>query len=350
MISWVEIVLVNYNGWEDTIECLESLLQQNYPAFSITIVDNASSDNSVRNILDWAKGNLNLPVTNLGQNYSNKPVPKPISITVLSEAETQNVRPPFPDTEDLKIITSEYNRGFAGGNNLATEFILAQYAAVDFIWYLNNDTVVHKNALSEMVKGFEEQVRNGVKLGIMGAKLMYYHNPNLIQAVGAKYNKWYATTNHLGCNEPDQGQYDDGTVSLFTDYIVGASMLVSREFLVNVGLMDPDFFLYFEELDWVLRGKRHGYTYSFCPQGIVYHKEGKSTGGNGKQVFKSYLADYYNIKNRIVITKRYFPLYRIPVYLSLMGVILNRIKRGQFSRVKMILAILFNSFFSARRK
>jgi GT2 family glycosyltransferase len=200
-----------------------------------------------------------------------------------------------------------------------------------------------------MIKSFEEQVRNGVKLGIIGAKLMYYHNPSLIQAVGATYNKWFATTRHVGCNEPDWGQYDENPNNVVLDYIVGASMVVSREFLVKVGLMNPDFFLYFEELDWVLRGKRYGFTFTYCPKSIVYHKEGKATGGSSKQENKSYLADFYNINNRIAITKRYFPFYRFSVYLSLIGSMLNRIRRGQFSRIKMILAIVFDSFFSPPR-
>jgi GT2 family glycosyltransferase len=127
-------------------------------------------------------------------------------------------------------------------------------------------------------------------------------------------------------------------------------MMVSNQFVEQVGMMSTDYFLYFEELDWIIRGKKHGFSYTFCPGSIIYHKEGKSTGGTSNKDNKSYIADYYSITNRLVFTGKYFPSYRFPVYLSLMGVLLNRIKRGQFSRVKMVLDILFASLFSSHRK
>jgi len=350
MNSKVAIVLVNYNGWEDTIECLESLLRQQYAAFSVTIVDNASSDNSVQNILQWANGSLVLPASSNVNHFSTTPVPKPLKINFLPDTNILHKKYQSAQVEKINLIASGQNKGFAGGNNLATEYILNLDPEVKYIWYLNNDTVVHEEALLNLVSTFKQQVNKGVKLGILGAKLMHYHNPGLIQAIGAKYNKWYGTSKHVGCDEPDQGQYDQNPENTSLDYIVGASMLVSKEFLEQVGLMNPEYFLYFEELDWVIRGRRLGYIFSFSPHSIVYHKEGKSTGGSSKQVLKSYVADYYNISNRITITNKYFPSYRFSVYLSLIGAMLNRVKRGQISRVKMIMLILKDAVFSNARK
>ncbi len=113
-------------------------------------------------------------------------------------------------------------------------------------------------------------------------------------------------------------------------------MFVSREFIEDVGLMDERYFLYFEDLDWSERAKRKGYELKYCWKSKVYHKEGGSIGSSSKGEKKSKLADYYGIRNRIIFTKKFYPQYQWSVYLSLLGVILNRIKRKQFDRIKLV--------------
>lgn len=336
----VGIVLVNFNGWQDTIECLESLLKLNYLNYRIVITDNNSQDNSVHFIKEWANGNLdcNFNQSTISRKIAFPPANKPVKLRVLSETDAK--QNPSDYMGEVVLIKSTTNRGFAGGNNVATDFLNSSPSKPSYIWYLNNDTVIDRNALRALTSHFSASYKKGLKTGILGSKLRYYHKPDTIQAIGASFNPWLASAKHVGCNELDRGQYDTSPENLKLDYVVGASMLVSNEFIKEVGLMCPDYFLYFEEIDWVERGKRKGFTISYCPTSIVYHKEGAAIGTNAEKKIKSELSDYYDLRNRIKFTrKNYF--WRLPiVYASMAGVIVNRIRRGQFARVGMIFRII----------
>lgn len=104
--------------------------------------------------------------------------------------------------------------------------------------------------------------------------------------------------------------------------------------------MEEQYFLYYEEPDWTIRGWKKGYQIVFYPEGIVYHKGGQSTGG--KRRAASYLADYYLIRGRILITKKFFPYCLPTVYLALVGSMIHRIQRKQYNRIWMILKLMFN--------
>ena len=119
-------------------------------------------------------------------------------------------------------------------------------------------------------------------------------------------------------------------------------MLVTSDFIKKIGLMTEDYFLYYEEIDWAMRGK-NSFKLGFAPQSIVYHKEGASTGSRqGRESTASKNADYYQLKNRLKFTSRFFPLYLPTVYLTLIYAIFNRLRRGKWKRVPMILKIMFN--------
>ena len=119
-------------------------------------------------------------------------------------------------------------------------------------------------------------------------------------------------------------------------------MFVSKEFIQDVGLMCEDYFLYFEELDWVLRGKVKGYKLGYYWKSIVHHKEGGTIGSSSKGNEKSELADYWFVRNRLFFTKKFYHKFLWLVYVSFVGVIFNRIIRFQFDRISMILKIILN--------
>ena len=172
---------------------------------------------------------------------------------------------------------------------------------------------------------------------------MYYFNPNKIQAIIGEYNPYTATSKHIGMNEEDYGQYDNWKTNI-NNYIVGASMFLSKGFIQEVGLMADDYFLYYEEIDWVNRGRNKGYEFSICKNSIVYHKEGASIGSNNTAVNnKSLISDLYSIRNRFIITKKYYKKFLLPVYLSIVPIVINRIKRRQFERVIPIIKIFVKS-------
>lgn len=337
----VYIVLVNYKNWQDTIECLESLLKLDYPSYRIVVVDNNSENGSIEKIQQWTEGEV-LPLFEK-HFYTSAPVlPQPVNKPVeYMLIEAKQINDTRLSESKLYLINSFNNLGFAGGNNLGIR--LAMEHRAEFVWLLNNDTVVERESLSHLVSNFQKKRQADQSLGILGAKLLYYHNPKLIQAVLGSYNPLMASTKHIGLNMQDGTTFENLKIT-DNDYVVGASMFVSTEFIQTVGPMSEEYFLYFEEIDWVKRGQACGYRIDICTEAKVYHKEGAAIGGGIKNNnSKSELSDYYSIRNRIEISKKYYRAYLPTVYFSLIFAIINRIKRGQFSRLALILKVIYKS-------
>jgi GT2 family glycosyltransferase len=337
----VYIVLVNYKNWQDTAESLESIFKLHYQNFKVVVVDNDSQNSSIEHLQDWAAGITPIQVN--GQFYAAAPVDAtPVEKPILHRRLLAQATPDraIPD-EQLLLVDSTINLGFAGGNNVGIRLATAHQA--DYVWLLNNDTVVARDTLSHLV-AFTEEARNaGRRLGITGAQLLYYHNPALIQAVLGRYKPLTATTGHIGLNLPTETSFDDLQIGQ-DDYIVGASMFVSADFIQEVGPMEEDYFLYFEEIDWVKRGRAKNYEIAVCLDARVYHKEGAAIGGGLKDNNnKSALSDFYSIRNRLIITKKFYRKYLLPVYLSLIFVAANRIKRKQFDRISLIIKAIKSS-------
>lgn len=290
MSPLVYLVILNWNGWQDTLACLRSLEDLDYPNYQIIIVDNASSDGS-----------------------------------------EDKLREAFPK---IRIIQSGANLGYAGGNNIGIRHALAHGA--DYIWILNNDTIIEPDALTHLVRRMQEKP----DAGMCGSRLVYLHNRKIVQALGGgSYNKWVGTTRYVGAGNLANQPVASETVERQIDYIVGASILASRNFLEDIGLLTEDYFLYYEEIDWALRAKGK-YSLAVAPQSVVYHREGASTGGNSFELHqKSTQADYYMVRNRLKLTRRFFPEALPTVYLGLGFTILNRILRKQWDRVPMLLKL-----------
>jgi GT2 family glycosyltransferase len=336
---FVYIVLVNYKGWADTIECLESVFRSDYPHFAVVVCDNNSQDNSLGYIWSWAQGEREATLSFTPpeiQVLVRPPVPKPLPVLEVGEA---GVGEPGPEVKagTLVLVQAKQNLGFAGGNNVGIRFAQSR-GGYDYLWFLNNDTVIEPDALRRLVHYAEAQKAAGAKTGIIGATLRYYRQPRRLQAIGGRYNKWLGTTRHLGAEEEDRGQYQAFDPEKM-DYVVGASMLVSKDFVEEVGPMSEEYFLYFEELDWALRSKKKGWKLGYCPACRVYHKEGGSTGSGSKDE-KSEFSDLYSLKNRVVLTRKFYPTCLPVVYLGFGAVFLNRIRRGQYGRVQKIIKTL----------
>lgn len=329
----VYILLVNYKGHLDTIECLESCLKLNYSNFNIVVIDNSPTNYSVNYILDWARGKTN----RVNTNFEDILLPlsqKPIDIVLLEEGEIS--RRSFQQKK-ITLIKAKENNGFAAGNNIGYKFI-DQLNDYKFIWFLNNDTVVRPESLRRLVNYWEKTEND--KLGILGSTLVRYFNPDRIQALGGLFNKWFATSKHLA-----DGFHISQLESINTahiNYIVGASMFTSKEFLDDVGPMYEGYFLYFEEIDWVKRGVKKGWKIDVCKESIVFHKEGASIG-TGKPMDRSEFSDLLCLKNRIRFTKKFNKKYLPTVYAGFFIVIMNRIRRRQYKRVVKIFQILLGA-------
>jgi GT2 family glycosyltransferase len=179
-------------------------------------------------------------------------------------------------------------------------------------------------------------------IGLCGSTLLFYEKPTHVQALGgAYYCRWLAAAWHLGQRRRFVRTEHPEAVERHLSYVVGASMLVSIEFLRTVGLMAEDYFLYSEEMDWVLRAGNR-FKKAYAPESIVYHKVGSSIGTRSHPGQKSLLCDYYNLRNRLIFTRRHFP-YALPtVYLGLLLEGLLRLIFGQWRRMRMVLCLIFS--------
>lgn len=350
MNSKVYIVVLNYNTWQDTIECLESIYKSRYNNYQVILVDNNSNNDSVKFLKLWTEGELDIITksNNALKRNSFPPVKKPIRYHFLKEDDKGNIVYEYKSGINgggnvggypLVIIQANRNRGFSAGNNLGIKYALLN-GDFKYIWLLNNDTVINDDSLYKIVEKADSYDKQGVKVGIIGSKVLFYNNPAIIQGIGVKYNRWFGTSKHIGIFEEDEGQFNSEKFLPATDYIMGSSMFVNKKFIDDTGLLCEDYFLYFEELDWILRGKQKGWGIGYSWESKVYHKEGATMGSNADGKLRSEQADYYTFKNRIIFTKKFFPKYIWTVYAGFFMVAFNRVRRKQFKRIKMILSIL----------
>jgi GT2 family glycosyltransferase len=333
----VYIVLVNYNNAGDTIECLESLLKSNYQNFQVFVVDNSVDDGPVGELSNWATNDS----CNLLTSFDDLVFPlveKPVHHRITTQAEFAGSEKPYIDK--LTIIRAK-NDGFAAANNVVLNYILNTGNNADLVWVLNNDTVIPKDTLSNLVNFYQQ---NESKKYLLSCKLKYYDKPRLLQAVAGRYNIWLGKHYHIGSGEADNGQYDHYQPQQY-DYIVGASIFLPLAFLKEAGLMCEDYFLYFEELDWISKGKQMGYSIALVPNAIVYHKEGASimAGEPGKR--DTSIAEYYSITNRVRFIKKWYP-YALPtVFAGVVWALVKRVFQGKFKLVKKSAGAIFKILY-----
>lgn len=335
----VYVLLINWNGWADTIECLESIFRNRYQGFRVIVCDNQSEDNSIEHIKAWAENRLDL-VPKRNNDIFHKsfpPVVKPLPYVEYSQEEAEAGGRDNDKDAGLIIIKNHKNLGFAGGNNVGLRYALSRND-FDYIWLLNNDTVIEPDALESLIARMKEMP----DAGMCGSTLLYYDNPIRIQALGGGYySRWLGLPWHLGRLKKATDAIDVKKVEAWMNYVVGASMLVSKDFLRDVGLMCEDYFLYFEETDWAIRAKGR-YSLAYAPDSIVYHKVGRSIGTSSNPKKKSLLCDYYNIRNRLFFTRRYYPLALPTIYFVLLFTLMSRMVFFKCDRVKMIIRLMLD--------
>ena len=328
------VVIVNYRGWKDTIECIESVLKQNHVHFQIIVVDNSEDYTSFDKIKTWAT--FGEPVETEFPEWIIPIEPKPFNDFV---AVTQDQFDSARYNQKLILVKAKGNDGFAAANNIGLKYVLRN-DDFSYTWLLNNDTVVPPSCLKAMLDLMNSDKQS--KTGILGAKVLEYHNRNMIQSAGGgKMIRSVAYSYLIGGGEQDKGQYDVSNLDM--DFVAGTSMLVRKSFLKEVGLLNEEYFLYFEEPDWAERAARLKWKMVYCFRANVYHKGGASTGGKGysSEVKSSTpFSDFYFQRAKVLYTRNHNVLWLPLVYLSFGMVVLNRLRRKQFSRVKDLLSIL----------
>jgi hypothetical protein len=294
----VQVVLVNWNGWRDTIECLESLFRLDYPAYTVVVCDNASGDGSLERIREWALGQRPAPASNPAlAHLVTPPVPKPLPFVDYDRREAEQGGRP-DDSSPLVLVQTGANLGFAGGCNVGIRHALARQA--DFVWLLNTDTAVHPDALGQLVA----RATRADRPAMVGSTVVFHGDPGRIQARGgARYDRWRAAIAHEGLLDPLVPISDEATSAIESRlaYVFGASLLVSRPCLEQVGLMTEDYFLFFEEIDWAERAGRQGGRLGYAAESLVYHKAGAVTGSARETDFSQFLMT----RNRLLFIWRH---------------------------------------------
>jgi len=287
----VEIIILNWNKWKDTIECLESVYNINYSNYEIIIVDNGSKNESIEMIRAYCRGKLD---ANLKEDSGNKPIEiveykreEAISYEIKNK-EILNL----PSNKKLIMIKNEKNYGFADGNNIAIGYALK---AIDpnYILLLNNDVVVDKDFLGQLVRVAESDET----IGIVGPKVYYYDfkgRKDIINFAGGKLDIWKGQSYHIGLNEADDGQYDE---IRNVDYVEGSALLVKRDALKRIGFIDSIYFAYWEEVDFCMRALDAGYRLKYVPKSKIWHKVSSSVDNTTKT--------FYLTRNRFIFARKY---------------------------------------------
>ncbi|MBU3183954.1 glycosyltransferase family 2 protein [Clostridium estertheticum] len=275
IIPKVFIILLNYNGWKDTIECLQSLLNINYQNYQIVIVDNKSINNSVDTIKNWIENQESKKIYCL--EYSKKTAEN----GDLEESEKYFKK--FKSNEKIVLINSDENLGFSGGNNIGIKYALNLDA--DYIMLLNNDTVVEADFLMPLV----DSLNKNKEVGIVGGKIFDYYNPQNYIAGG--YIDYIKGSGYHYYNKqtirPEK-----------VTFLSGCLWLIRKDVFKKVGYLDEKFFMYLEDVEFCCRVLGGGYLLQYNPDSIIYHKEGRSTNNNKP------LVTYYNTRNRLYFVKK----------------------------------------------
>lgn len=270
MMKRVDVVVLNWNGWQDTIACLDSLQRQDYPHFNVLVVDNGSTDGSV-----------------------------------------EKVRQAMPA---LELLQTGANLGFGGGCNAGIKLALARGA--DYVWLINSDATVDPGALSALVRKAEENPA----LGAVGSVLYEADQHDRIQLWGGgTVNLWRGQSHHRRSPGP-------------LDFISGASVLLRRTALEEVGLFDQaTFFMYWEDTDLAFRLRHAGWQLAVANDSRVWHKQSASLGQ------RSPLLDEYFTRSGVRFLRRYAPIPFLSLSLMLGMMLAKRLVIGDFRRARAVL-------------
>lgn len=285
-------VILNYQRWEETIACLESVLASTNPPTWIIIVDNASSNESVIKFREWGAQLFPTP--------TDRPTPSTAAPKYTKFIDYDPNSPATPPPASIILLRQPQNRGYAAGNNAGIRLLMQ--CGADAVWILNNDTVVAKNALSAM----QQRLFSKARPGLCGS-LILYHGTDIVQCrAGGKTTPWtglsYLDGYKFSIEEAQTAPPE--TVENRINFIYGASVMASRTFIESVGLMDERYFLYCEEQDWAYSAKGC-FDLAYAPDAIVHHKEGASTGFSNTQTDIKSL--YYLTRSRLLLTAKHFP-------------------------------------------
>ena len=266
------VIVLNWNRAPDTLACVASL-RANHDAhrLSVIVVDNGSTDSSWEELQELAD-------------------------------------------EDVTLIQTGANLGYAGGNNVGIRAALDRGA--DYVWILNNDTLVDRRCLDELLGAAEKYPQAGVLVPM----IFYMHPPGTIWYAGGSYNPALARAAHRGIGGQDEGRFD---ATCEVTFATGCSLFVRREVFERLGLFDDRYFLYWEDVEFSRRILRGGYRICFVPGARIWHEEGASSGQHDSP---SSAFHYYTMRNRLwYIREKHHGGIKISAYAWTIPLLLRRL-------------------------
>lgn len=296
----IVIIIVNWNGIDDTLECLESLLHLQENDFRILIIDNGSHVSPVAALEQWVAAGLKTPpVHQIWKTDLAGPRTRDVTFKNITAHDK------WDSSTLVTLVDVGWNSGFAHANNVGMKMAL-EHEAVRQFWILNNDTIVRPDTLTELVK----TAASDPDYVMIGSTLIYYCHDNVVQGIGARLKLLTARTEQVA-NQEHYNQFAfDCREQPRLDYVIGASMFLKRDFVEAVGVMDEQFFLYFEEIDWARR-RRVNDKLGWSRRSIVYHKEGGSIGTDSLKK-TSPLSVFYAIRGLPLFYSKWHP-YLLPI-------------------------------------
>lgn len=263
----VYLIILNYKGYEDTCECVDNLLQQDYVNYKILIVDNDSQDESYEKLVCR-----------------------------------------YPD---LQVIQTGENLGYAGGNNVGIQ--IAMQNGAKYIGILNNDIKAESNLISEMIKAFE----GDEKLGMAGPAICEWEKDE-IQSAGANVNMF---TTNTTLNYRSQNYQMIPKTPIECDYVGGAAMFVRKKVIEDIGNIPEIYFLFFEETEWCIHARKKKYKVQCIPSVRIWHKESSAVNKI------SDMKLYYQDRNKVIFEKRNATKFQFFVFViyDLLQIVIRKI-------------------------
>jgi GT2 family glycosyltransferase len=281
------ILVLNWNGWKDTIECLNSILHSDYLNYVVVVCDNNSEDGSLEYIKAWAEGKKTFPTeSKTSLNLNQKHIEKPIPYVEYNREEAIRDNG-IDDNAKLILIQTGDNLGYAGGNNVGLRYMM-KINDFEYVWILNNDTVVSESALSEMVQISRQDLYDRP----IGSYQYNYFIPEKLEMVAGLSADRYAAIRPTF--EKDIRK---------VDFLSGASVFMSKKRLENLGLILEEYFLNLEDLEYTYFYKtefikRNPNVDPFLVAGSIWHKESATQGKN------RFLQSYYFTRNILYSSRK----------------------------------------------
>ena len=287
------IVILNYNGYDDTIACLDSVCSAPPRDCLVIVVDNFSRDDSVTQLKRWMQTYRPPLRESLWSGMAN---------TCTPDDRQAGGQP------GVVLLEARHNSGFSGGNNLGIQYALRLGAA--WILLLNNDTIIECGSLERLVEGAE-----GAGAHLAGCTVYEYADPSKAWYLGGKFSWWGDRDLRFLPKRATEAEKTNET-----DWITGCCMLIKRDVFERIGLLDEHSFLYFEDADFCRRAARAGFRRVVVLESRIYHKAGRSVGR------ESALARYHATRSRVYFHRKH---YSLPAHASFLLVFaLSRCSRA----------------------